>query len=327
MDQTISMNKVVSILKKSESFLLVTHKDPDPDGICSMLALGRSLLDAKKKAVFLTEEPISAPLTLLKGSNRIVQHIDAGDKFDAVVALDCGERARVGAPDSDLKHHGPLINIDHHVTNDLFGDLNLVDTGSSSTGELVFRVIRSAGFPMGSDTAENIFGAIQMDTGFFRYENTTPECLKIAGEMLSYGVKPWELSRKLMDGYSRARLKLLEMGLGSIEYHYQGKIGVMTLSSAMFKRAGANEPDSENFVDYPRLVSGVELAVLIRERKKNDYKLSLRSNGKADVARLASRFGGGGHSKAAGFDYRGCMRDFKEYFLKEATNILSEISD
>jgi len=324
MNQEMSLNKIASILKKGASFLLVTHKDPDPDGIGSMLALGRSLLDAKKKAVFLTEEPISAPFTLLKGGDRIVQDIEAGDEFDAVVALDCGDRARVGASDIDLDDNGPLINIDHHGTNDFFGDINLVDAGSSSTGELIFRVIKKAGFPMGPDVAENIFTAIQMDTGSFRYENTTPECLKIAGEMLGYGVKPWELYRKFIDVHSHARLRLLGMGLGSIEYHYMGKIGIMTLSSEMFKRAGAKQADSEKFVDYPRFVSGVEIAVLIREKKKNVYKLSLRSNGEADVASLASRFGGGGHAKAAGFDYHGHIEDLKKDFLKEAVGLLDE---
>ncbi len=323
----MSMNKVVSLLKKSESFLLVTHKDPDPDGICSMLGLGRSLLDSKKDVVCLAEEAISAPLTLLKGTDRIVQHIDEGDKFDTVVALDCASRERLGVSRKELTGHGPLINIDHHVTNDFFGDLNFVETASSSTGELIYRLIRAAGLPLGFDTAENIFTAIQMDTGSFRYENTTPECLKIAGEMLSYGLRPWELYRKLTEEYTPVELRLLEMGLRSIEYHHDGKIAIMTLSRAMFKQVGDTQVDSEKFVAFPRMILGVEVAVLIRERKKNRHKVSLRSNGKTDMARLASRFGGGGHSKAAGFDYQGSIRGLKESFLPEAVGILSEALD
>lgn len=324
----VSPVKITTVLKQAKSFLLVTHKEPDADGIGSMLGLGKSLLNAKKDVILLTEEPLSAPFDLLKGSGGIVQNLDAKRHFDAVVALDCGEIRRLGGLRGFPSVPKPLIiNIDHHETNDLFGDLNYVDAGSSSTGELVYEVIKVAGFPMDFDVAENIFAAIQADTGSFRYDNTTPASLKIAAEIMAYGVSPWELSRKLIDGYSVARLKLLEMALSTIEFHHGGKIGMMILSLELFERARANRLDSERFVDYPRFVSGVEIAILIRERGESDYKFSLRSNGKVNVAQLASRFGGGGHARAAGFECRGSIGILKEDFLKEAGRFLDGISN
>jgi len=263
----------------------------------------------------------------LRGADRIVQDFDSGEDFDAVVVLDCSEIGRIGCFPGRLEGRGPLINVDHHETNSFFGELNLVDPHGSSTGELVFNIIKAADLPIGYEVAENIFAAIQADTGSFKYNNTSSTCLAVAAEMLEYGVEPWEISRKMMDEYSRSRLRLLQMALGSVEFHHQGKVGIMTISLEMFKKAGAGESDSERFVDYPRFVSGVEIAALIRERDKDDYKFSLRSNGRANVAELASRFGGGGHAMAAGFEGRGSISALKKKLMKEAVRFLDGTSN
>lgn len=303
--------------------MLTTHRDPDLDGIGSMLALGNALLVATKDVVLLAEELVSAPFDLLKGAHRIIQCFDSEKDFDAVVVLDCAEMERLGALQVYLEGCKPLINIDHHETNHFFGDLNLVDTNSSSTGELVFDVVKAANLPIDHEVAENIFAAIQADTGSFRYVNTTPASLEIAAEMMKYGVKPWDLSLRVMDGHSLERLRLLELALGTIELHHKGKIGMMTLSTQMFEKAEASLQDSERFVDYPRFVSGVEIAVLIRQTGENEYKFSLRSNCKVNVARLAFLFGGGGHARAAGFECHGSLGALKQAFLKEAANFLT----
>jgi len=323
----MAVNSIANVLSEKRSFLLVTHKDPDTDAIGSLLALGKALLDAKKEVVLLTEKPLPDIFRFLRGADRIVQGFDSGKDFDAVVVLDCSEIERIGCFPGCLEDRRPLINIDHHETNPFFGDLNLVDPHGSSTGELVFNIIKAADFRLSYEIAENIFAAIQADTGSFRYDNTSSTCLAVAAEMLEYGVKPWEISRKMMDEHSLSRLRLLEMALGSIEFHHQGKVGMMTISLEMFKKAGAGESDSERFVDYPRSVSGVEIAALIRERDKDDYKFSLRSNGRANVAELASRFGGGGHAMAAGFEGHGSISALKRDLMKEAVRFLDGTSN
>ncbi len=313
------LNKIASVLREGRCFLLMAHEDPDTDAIGSMLALGMALIDSGKDVILLGEEPVPAPLNLLKGSDIICQGCDLGKDFDAVIVLDCGKIKRLGRFHKIINGHGILINIDHHASNDFFGDLDLVDTNSSSTAELVFRVIEAAGFSVDRDIAENIFAAIQADTGCFTYDNTTPDSLKIAAEMMSYGVSPWDLSRKIMYTYGASRLKLLGMALRDIEFYNEGKIGVMTLSKEMFEKAGAYRMDSEGFVDYPRFVSGVEIGVLIRQTGKDSYKFSLRSNNTVDVGKLASGFGGGGHMSAAGFDRHGPIDVLKKDLL-EASN-------
>jgi len=318
----VSLNNIASILNKGKSFLLTTHNDPDADGIGSMLALGKSLIDSEKNVILLTQEPVPAPLGFLKNADLIVQEYDSQMHFDAVLVLDCADILRLGKHRSGLEGFKPLINIDHHDTNDLFGDLNLVDPKISSTGELIYQLIRRAGLPVGFSVAENVFVAIQNDTGSFRYENTTSASLRISAEMMEYGVKPWEVSWRIMDGYSPSRLNLLRMALGTIEFHHKGKIALMTISSDMFEKAHAKREDCENFIDLPRFVLGVELAALIRQVDEDKYKFTLRSNKNLNVATLASHFGGGGHAKAAGFEFRGSIANVRKDFLKQAVRFL-----
>ena len=327
MNQETILNDISTQLKEKKSFLLLTHKDPDADGIGSMLALGNALIKADKEVVLLTEEPVHFPANILKGCDRIVNEIDVETKFDTIIALDCGDKNRIGAPHKCIEGSTLLINIDHHESHDLFGDLNLVDPGSSSTGELVYSVIKHSGFPIDLDMAENIFVSIQADTGSFQYNNTTSTSLRIAAEMMECGVKPYPIYLKMMDTYSLSRLKLLEMALGVVEFYNEGRIGMAMISSEMFKKAQARTEDSEKFVDYLRCVSGVELAVLVRETSENIYKFSIRSNNRVNVAKLASLFGGGGHAKAAGFECRNSIETLKANFLKEAGRLLSDISN
>lgn len=305
----------------------MTHKDPDADGVGSMLALGTALINEGKEVVFLTEEPVPSPIKFLNGSEKIVHEVDRTKVFDAVVILDCGDAHRVGAPKGCLEGRRPVINIDHHETCKYFGDFNWVEPKSSSTGELVYGLIKKAGLSIDVDVAENIVAAIQADTGSFRYDNTTSQSLRIAAEMMDRGADPHQIFLKMMNETNRSRMRLMEIALGAVEFHFNGRVGMVTLSSKMFEKAEAGWEDSEKFVDYLRYVSGVELAVLIREAKNNSYKFSMRSNHKVNVARLANLFGGGGHAKAAGFECHESIGPLKIKFLKETGKLLGDISN
>jgi phosphoesterase RecJ-like protein len=322
-----SLDTIAAVLTDEHRFLLMTHKDPDADGIGSMLALGKSLSDAGKGATLLSQEPLRPPLSFLKGAGRVVTQVAADRVFDAAVVLDCAEKERLGCAADQLKDHLPLINIDHHETNNHFGTLNLVEPESSSTGELVFGVIQAAGLPIGLDVAENLFAAIQGDTGSFRYANTTARALRVAADLVERGADPWDISRRVMDNHSMPRLRLLKMALDTIHLLHKGRIAIMTLTRKMLEEAGAHEADSEQFVDYPRFVRGVELGVLIRETGADECKFSLRSNDRVNAARLASRFGGGGHVRAAGFTYQGTVTAALTDFLKEAERFLDGTCD
>ncbi len=319
----MSLIETVTFLKAGESFLLLTHKDPDVDGLGSMLALGRVLEKEKKRVLLVAEQSVPVPLSRLAGAEGIVHECDDGrGNPAALVALDCADKSRLGAPESCLSISAPLLNIDHHETNSLFGDLNLVDRESSSTGELVYEIIQKAGFSLDAEIAENLFAAIEADTGSFRYVNTTAKTMRIAAELIDQGARPWRISRDLIEETSASKLELLRAALGTVEFHCEGRVGFIGLPLEMLSKAGVCHFDSEMFVSYPRYVRGVEVAALIQEKNDRKCKVSLRSNSWVNVARLASRFGGGGHARAAGFECHGTIDDLKRRLLKEAVHFL-----
>ncbi len=316
------MDNIADILKKSKRFFLASHKDPDGDAIGSILALGEALILSGKDVVLFNEGPIPDSFASLKGIERVVNSFNPESGFDALFILDCTNLERVGNISLHLSKIRPLINIDHHENNSQFGDLNLVDRDSSSVGEIVYRLIKLADLPMNVTVAENIFVAIQTDTGSFRYKNTTRDTFHIAGEMLGLGVDSWKIARKVMDGYTLKKLRLLESTLNTVELYHAGKVGLMTITKQVLSKTGADDSDSERFVDYPRFISGVEIAALIREIGRDYYKFSLRSNDWVNVADLASHFGGGGHPSAAAFTREGSLEVVKKDFLGKARSFL-----
>jgi phosphoesterase RecJ-like protein len=320
------LSTVADILRKGERFFLGSHKDPDGDAIGSLLALGEALLLSGKQVVHFNEGPIVDTLAYLPGIERVVGSLNPKTRFDAVVILDCATRKRVGRISPDLDGRGLLINIDHHENNTRFGDLNIVDGESSSVGEIIYRLIRAADLPMNERIAENIFVAIQTDTGSFKYSNTTKEAFAIAGEMFDWGVDPWRISRRVLDGYTVGKLQLLADALKKIEVYHEGRVGVMTITREMHYEAGAEYLDADRFVDFPRYITGVEVAVLIRELENGSYRFNLRSNDSVNVADIASHFGGGGHPRAAAFTRQGSVESVKHEFLDEALLFLDIIN-
>jgi phosphoesterase RecJ-like protein len=321
------LNAVASILKKGRSFFLGSHKDPDGDAIGSLLALGEALRGAGKQTVLFNEGPIPTTLASLPGIERVVDTLDSMKNFDALVIMDCAALERIGRISPDLGGKGPLINIDHHENNTRFGDLNIVDEDSSSAGEIIYRLIRAADLPMSERIAENIFVAIQTDTGSFRYDNTTRAAFVIASEMFDWGVDPWKISRKVMDVYTVGKLQLLASALKTIEIYHEGKVGLMSITREMLSDCGSDYTEVERFVDFPRYIAGVEVSALIRECEGGCYRFSLRSNDSVNVALLANHFGGGGHQRAAAFTRRGTLESVKHEFLSKASSFFHNLSD
>ncbi len=319
------LKQIAAILREGNRFLLMTHRAPDLDGLGSLFSLARSLRNSGKEAVPVIQKPIAPSLAFLWGADDAVLMGTSFEKgFDAVLALDCAEKERLGICKALWPDRGLTINIDHHETNTRFGRHNLVDADGSSTAELVYNLIRTGGFPLDLKTAENLFAAIQSDTGSFRFTNTTPGALRASADLLERGVSPWEIYLKSMNGYGPERLKLLAGALSRIEYHGSGEICMLSLGRKMIEACGARASDTEGFVDVPRYIRGVELSVMVLEKKDGSYKFSIRSNHRVNVADLALRFGGGGHARAAGFTLRGPLETLKRDFLLEAGRLLNE---
>lgn len=295
----MSIEDILLEIRKRETFLITTHVNPEGDAIGSSLALALALSSIGKKVAVYTLDPVPKTLRFLPFSGNVRQVRRVDERFDAVITVDCGDLERVGFLSPDNIPGDILINIDHHVTNEGFGTLNLVEEAVASA-EIVYQLIKRLGIAVTAEIATCIYTAIMTETGSFRYSNTNIETFKISQEMVGFGADPWAIAEHIYNRNSMGRIRLLGLILSGIELTGDGKIAWITVKEKMYQETGTTKEDVEDLINFPRSIEGVEVAVLFRE-SNHDWKVSLRSNGKVDVSSLALEFGGGGHCMAAGF--------------------------
>jgi phosphoesterase RecJ-like protein len=309
-------------LRPHERFLVTTHEAPDGDALGSMLATKLALERlGKNAAMFLTgtvplpREYHFMPLGELRRGS---PPPDAGDRV--LVAVDCAKQERLG-PDAVLVEAAPLtVNIDHHHDNTLFGDVNLVVAGASSTGEILRDVLAELDVALTPEIAEALYIALVTDTGRFQYTNTTPKALRLAAELVEAGADLHRIFRDVYESVEFAKLKLLARALDHAQVYDGGRLVVSYLVKQDFAEVGAAEPYAEGIIDYLRAVEGADMSVLIREPPSLDgiRKTSLRSSAEGlDVSAIARKAGGGGHRQAAGFSSELSIADITEFVKVE----------
>jgi phosphoesterase RecJ-like protein len=302
------MNRIVDeitrVLQDASRILIVTHVYPDADALGSQLALGDILTAFGKKVCLFSEEKISYMYDFLPGSEKLATDLPNISEFDCVVALDCGDSKRLGREMEVFLSVHPFIMIDHHSGNNLFGDINWVDAKRASTGEMVYDLAVALDARISYEAAYCLYAAILSDTGSFKYSSTTADTFRVAGELIRMGVKPSEVAGNLFDNFTVNRLNLMKEVLGTLSLHADGRIAAIFVTQAMFAATGACPADTETFINYPRSLSSVKVALFIKEAKPGEISVSLRSKGVYDIAVVAAGFGGGGHRNAAGFRVR-----------------------
>ena len=312
------MDKIKSHLQNSKNVLVVSHANPDGDAIGSLIAMGLALKAIGKKTTLYNESSIPAVYRFLPAVNSVVREI-GNQNFDTAVILDCGDLERIGEAVSMVRRIPVIINIDHHVTNAGFGNLQLIDTSACATAEIVYRLIKQLSVSIDENIATSIYTGILTDTGSFRFSNTNKAAFAICEEMMALGVDPYKIAQRVYGTYSLGRIKLLNLALDSIEISYNGRLSIMTLTQNMLKKTRTQSEDVDGLINYARRIEDVKVAALIQEYQNGDgtsetcgnYHVSLRSDGTIDVAEIASSFGGGGHSSAAGFNIESTLTDLK----------------
>lgn len=312
------LSKLLELIKENKSFLIVSHINPEGDAIGSSIALALCLKKINKSVYILNKEPVPDTLRFLPSSDLISQKIPV-KTFDVVFVIDCHTLERTGLKSLHAK---TAVIIDHHipsrnVTSSMFHTQQLIrwiDPEASATGELIYKLLNFLHVPLDKKMATNLYTSLYTDTGGFRYRNTTPESLEIASKLVALGADPWEITKEVYECLPFNRLKLLAMSLSTLEK--AGKMACVTVTQNMFKNTKTSVQDTENFVDFPRKIKDIEVAVLFREGGKNSYKVSLRSKGKVNVANIAKKFGGGGHAMAAGCTLKGSLLEVKDKVLK-----------
>ena len=323
------MDQIIQHIKNGQHILIVSHAEPDGDGVGSLVALGLALDKLGKKITMLNPSPIPAVYRFLPGVERIVQQIKKADTYDLVIVLDCGDMFRVGEASADIDKIPTLINIDHHVSNTGFGDIRLIDTSACATAEIIYRLISALQIPFDAAIATSIYTGILTDTGSFRFSNTNQAAFSISSAMIDAGVEPHRVAQYVFGTYSLGRIKLLNMALNSIEISKNGKLSMMTITRSMLNATGTNSEDVDGMINYARRIEDVKVAALIHEIKNgagkfanmNRYHVSLRSDSSVDVAKIASKFGGGGHASAAGFQIESTLVALKTKIIELANNL------
>lgn len=306
--------KVLEIIKRKPSFLLTAHVFPDGDNIASLLALRSGLLQLGKQVQVVLDDDIPDNFKFLADTKYILKPDAAKHDFDVLVVLDSSSIDRIGAVQALICGEKTVMNIDHHVSNTLFGDVHCIDATAAATAEIVYELLSELNIAFDENVASAIFTGIATDCGFFKYANTTTKTMEIAGKMIAFGAKPHEISDAL-ETRSPAALKLLARVLERIEITAQGKLAWLCIDEEILAAAGARPDDTDGFINYVRYIEGVEVAVLFREVSGKGVKVSMRSKGEIDVSQIALHFGGGGHKKAAGCSFNTDLAEAKERLL------------
>jgi len=324
--------KIIEVLKSKKSFLVTSHIRPDGDALGSQLALASLLEEMGKSVIILDPDPIPDSFRFLPGSDRIIPVCRVGtgrndftfpDCPEVALVLDAGSLDRIGKVAEVVGRAKLIINIDHHLSNNKFGNINLVEEKASAVGELIFSIICSLGFPVGKERAVALYTAILTDTGSFQYANTTERTHRIVSCLLREGVNPAGIAEKIYSDTPFPRQKLLGLALTTLRKSHRGRISWFLLTREMYEKAEAEDSEADGFINYVQSIRGTELALLFRETdKKNSIRVSLRSRGNIDVDSLARKFGGGGHQRAAGCLIEGNIEAVEKQVLKAAGEII-----
>ncbi len=312
--------EVFELINNNQNFLIVSHKNPDGDSIGSEIALALALMKLNKKVYIYNSNPPPHRYSKFPKAS-LIKTEKKNFEEDVTIFVDCAEVNRIGEIKDNIDFSKPLINIDHHIGNTKFGTVNVIKPDYSSTAEIIYKLIKNE-IPMDEEIATYLYIGILTDTGAFRYPNTTSHSLRVASELVAYGVTASQVSEFIWFTDPEARIKLLGDVLRTMNLH--DKISIMYITKEMLKKHGAKEEDTEEFIDYGLSIKGIETAAIIKEREDGILKVSLRSKNNIPVQELAAKYGGGGHRTASGFTVRKKIEPFKKELKKELEKLVEK---
>lgn len=318
-------------LARHQKFLLTTHVNPDGDAIGSEVAFARLLRALGKSVRVLNDSPTPRAFAWLGAEAPVEVYTEelAEQRFseaDALVVLDTGNKQRIGRLALHLDRHAIAVAVvDHHVTHDGFGQVNVIEPSCAAAAVLVYELMREAGVPVDAVAADALFVGLATDTGHFRYSNTDGRALRMAAELVEGGVDAAEVSARVHQSAPPGRLRFFGEALAALEMRHGGQLVVIEVSPEQFERHGLVGADTEGLVDMPRAIEGVEAVALFSEVEAGKVKVSLRSTGRVNIDGVVSRLGGGGHPHAAGVQLRGTRAQARERILPELERLLAEL--
>jgi phosphoesterase RecJ-like protein len=296
------LSQVVELIENKANFAITTHIKPDGDGVGSSLGLCWLLRSLGKNAEVVINGNIPQAYTSLPGADEIKDVRSVNGKYDAVFVIECSDLDRPGIEGLEDQL---TVNIDHHATSEHFGTINWIDSTASAVGEMIYNLCKAIGGRITREIAECVYMALVTDTGSFHFSNTSDRTLKVASELVKAGAKPSKISEAVYNNYSWSRIELMRQVLGTVKRDASGRIATLRQTLEMRRLAGAVDGDNNGFVNIPLAARDVQAVLYMREVGTNQYRASLRSRGNINVAKVAEKFGGGGHKNASGLSIDG----------------------
>jgi phosphoesterase RecJ-like protein len=311
------LSQVVELIENKNNFAITTHVRPDGDGVGSSLGLCWLLRSLGKTAEVLVRDGVPVSYRDLPGADEIREVSEIDRDYDAVFVIECSDIDRPCIKGLEKQF---TVNIDHHATSEHFGTINWIDATASAVGEMIYNLCKAIGGRVTKEIAECVYMALVTDTGSFHFPNTTDRTLKVASELVKVGVKPAQISEAVYNSYPWSRIELMRQVLNTVRRDQTGRVAWMRQTLEMRVNSGMTDGDNNGFVNIPLAAKEVVASVYMREVEPNFYRVSLRSKGSVNVARVAEKFGGGGHKNAAGCrvegDWDECEREIVTALIK-----------
>jgi phosphoesterase RecJ-like protein len=316
-----NFDEISRVIQKNKNFLITSHINLDGDGIGSELALYFILKKLNKKVTILNQDRIPKIYDFLPDSDK-VQYWNNNrinpKSIDVGIALDCSSIKRIGRTYEIFKDIKTIINIDHHKSNENFGNLNYLDCSVSSVGEIIYELITFLNIDLLDEKISTcLFTAIITDTGSFRYSNVSSKTFGVASHLTRYRIKSHLIANNIYNRSTYPGLKLLGESLLTLEMDDSNYVSWLTITRKMLNDTNANDEDIEGIINIATTLNNVEISILFRETKDNKIKISFRSKGNFDVNKFAGKFKGGGHPNAAGCLCSGKLDEIKEKILSK----------
>lgn len=312
----LQLEEVANLIKKYRHIVLTAHINPDGDAVGSLLALMHCLTDLHKKVTCLIDDDLPSNFKLMPGWEKISRPHHVIDDADLLIILDSSDLERIGRVKDIVQ--APILNIDHHISNNGFADYLYLDEKSAATGEIIYQLIPFMKTKLTKAMAICLYTAIATDCGFFRYANTTEKTMNIGAELIRCGVQPNHISEEL-EKRPLSSLKILAKVLDSLEIFANGKIACITVTPEILAQCDS----TEGFIDFARIVEGVDMAIMVKYADESACRISMRSKN-TDVSTIAVGFGGGGHIRAAGCTLKYPLEKAKTIILNAAIAAMGE---
>ena len=315
--------EIGKVLRDHQHFAVLSHVRPDGDALGSQLALALSLKELGKDVRVWNEDGMLQKYSFVPHADLLTKPPGAPEDVDVAVALDTAIQTRLGTAFDAVRSAKVWINIDHHPSNPGYGDVVHIDPNCPATGQIVYELITKDKLPFNPEIAENLYVAISADTGSFQYPNTTARTYEIAAELVHCGVEVGRVNQLLYENYPRRRIELLRELLGTMRFEGNGKVASFSLSLRTAQKLGVLPEDNEGLIDHIRAIRGVVVAVFFEELADGKVRVSMRSKSDAaDVCSICQKFGGGGHTLAAGARVRGTLAEVEAKVLEAICDVV-----